>query len=343
MSLECLFCHSELTISQKPRKWSLHICSNCNNPLWSFTEGSKVILNPIPNYPDIRSLLHKGSIGAEIFSLLPSFIDSIPVMPQVSYRVIQLLQNPEVSLSDVVEVIKGDHGLAMTVLKVANSAYYAGLQEVKDLTTACSRLGLRTLANVVQLYTMQNVFKAEDEQLTNLLERLWKHSIATAHASNDLATAVAQSRPEELFLAGLLHDIGYIALLQILYQVNSSSFTQIISSDQLTYEVLLQFHTLVSLYIFDKWELPDEFALLAFSHHDPNLIPIDELKTPAHILCLANLLAIKEGYTFLTKGEDILFLQHPSTHYLNLNDLKIASLRVDLTDKLQSIFSVFQV
>lgn len=125
------------------------------------------------------------------------------------------------------------------------------------------------------------------------------------------------------------------------HQNKSSLFKQILSSEELTHEVLLQFHTLVSLHIFKKWELPDEFAILAFSHHDPSLVPIDDLKTPAHILCLANLLAIKEGYSFLTRGEDILFLQHPSTHYLNLNDLKIATLRVDLSDKLKSIFSVF--
>lgn len=343
MNLSCIFCHTELILSQKPRKWSLLICPNCNNPLWSFAEGTKITINPIPNYPDIRSLLHKGSIGAEIFSLLPSFVENIPVMPQVSYRVLQALQSPDVSLSDVVEIIKGDQALAMTVLKVANSAYYAGLQEVKDLTTACSRLGLRTLANVVQLYAMQNVFKSGNKEVNSLLEKLWKHSIATAHASNDLAVAVAQSRPEELFLGGLLHDIGHIVLLQILYQNKSSLFEQILSSEELTHEVLLQFHTIVSLHIFEKWELPDEFAILAFSHHDPNLVPIDELKTPAHILCLANLLAIKEGYSFLTKGEDILFLQHPSTHYLNLNDLKIATLRVDLNDKLKSIFSVFQI
>ncbi len=341
MGLNCPFCHSELKISHKPRKWSIIICPDCNNPLWSLTEGTKVTINPIPNYPDIRSLLQMGSIGEEIFSALPSFIDKIPVMPQVSYKVLNLLQNPEVSLNDIVEAIRDDQALAMTVLKVANSAYYAGLQEVKDLLTACSRLGLRTLANVVQMYASQNIFHSDKNELNTLLERLWKHSVATAHASNDLATAVAQPHPEELFLAGLLHDVGYIILMQILYQSKSSNLSQILSSEELTREVLFQFHTLVSLFIFEKWEIPDEFALLALSHHDPAIVPIDELKTEAHILCLANLLAIKEGYSFLSSGQEILFLQHPSTHYLNLNDLKIASLRVDLCDKLQSVFSAF--
>lgn len=339
MNVTCPFCQAVISPPQKMRKWLLWVCKECKNPLWIQTHGTKNIVSPFSNYTDVRSVLQPNSIGAKIFDYLPEYIEKIPVIPRIGQRLLDTIQKPEVSLSELVSIIQEDPSLSMAILKMANSAYYAGLQEVKDLLTACSRLGLQTLTNMAQVYASQKIFHSTNPNLNEEFQRLWKHSIATAHASYELAIVVAEPHPEVMFLAGLLHDVGHIVLLQILNEVKSSAFSQLIASPQLTQEVLMQFHPLVSLLILQKWDIPDEFAVLAFAHHDPSLNPMEEIRTQAHILCLSNLIVSREGYYFFPPSENIVFLQHPSTQYLNLNDLKIASLRVDLADKLEAYFT----
>jgi len=321
------------------RKWFLWVCKECNNPLWIQVQGTTNIVSPFNNYTDVRSVLQPNSIGAKIFEHLPEYIEKIPVIPRIGKQLLDAIQKPDVSLSELVSIVKKDPSLSMAILKMANSAYYAGLQEVKDLLTACSRLGLQVLTNTAQVYASQKVFQSSNPGLNKQFQKLWKHSIATAHTSYELALLVAEPHPEIMFLAGLLHDVGHIVLLQILNDVKSPTFSQLISSPQLTQEVLMQFHPLVSLYVLQKWDIPDEFAVLAFSHHDTSLNPIEELRTQSHILCLSNLIVSRENYNFFPQTENIVFLQHPSTQFLNLNDLKIATLRVDLVDKLESYFS----
>lgn len=337
MQITCPFCQTELRPIQKTRKWFFQLCEHCKNPLIVEVHGNRYEVVVLTNYVDVRTLTQSGSVGAILFEHLPNYIERLPMLPEVGRQALAIIQNPDTSISDLVQLIQKDPALTMAILKVANSAYYAGLQEVKDLITACSRLGLKTIANIINTYATQNVFATSHSTLEIHNRQLWKHSIATAHSAYDLAIAVAQPNPEFLFLAGLLHDVGLVTLLQIIYETPIEAFEPLKANTELRNEILMQFHTLVSALIIQKWGLPDEFGVLALCHHDPMLVELEDIRSQCHALCIANLIASKIGMNFLIPPDSIFFLQHPSTSFLNLTDITIATLKVDLADKVESI------
>ncbi len=141
-----------------------------------------------------------------------AYLKNLPIMPDIAARVINMAgDSKEIDFRDLEEVIKLDPGLASKVLKVANSSMYARQREIANLQSAISMLGFKNIRNLVVLVTASSLFKEDSESF--FLSSFWKHGIITAFVSNYLAERVnRQNMREEAFLAGLLSNIGQVAL-----------------------------------------------------------------------------------------------------------------------------------
>ena len=137
-------------------------------------------------------------------------LDALPVLPEISQRILRLLKDPDFGLSDLTALIQEDQVIAVAIMKHANCAAFGGLHEVKDLNGACARLGMKQVANIVQLVANRNLFITGNAGLKSGMERLWKHSIATAHCANEIARLTLAPDQESIFLAGHVHDIGKV-------------------------------------------------------------------------------------------------------------------------------------
>ena len=157
---------------------------------------------------DVRQSAPEGSIGEGVLHSLPKVIEKLPVIPEVAQRVLKLVSDPEVSMTDLAKTLAEDQTMALSVMKLANSPVYGGLDEIKDLNAACARLGMRNIANTVQAVANNNLFVTEDKRLQAIMRKLWKHSLATAHSANDIGMVVSAPNPEILFLAGLAAQHG---------------------------------------------------------------------------------------------------------------------------------------
>jgi HD-like signal output (HDOD) protein len=317
-----------------------YACPQCFNAAILGVKDNAPFAQRFEGLADVRAIATPGSIGHEIMSTLRQSVKDLPVLPEISTRVMALVRDPDSSAADLADLITQDQVIAAKILQVANSAMYGGLQEIDDLKAACARLGMRTVANIAQAAASANLYEGRASQFSDMMHALWRHSIATAHCTNELAAALSEPKADALFVAGLLHDIGQIVLLDLISKSEGEAVSAVKESHELLNEVIQSYHPLAGFHVVLQWDLPPEFAVSTLCHHDPQMTPAEKWRTMTHIVCLADRIAREEGYGTLTEEEQVSLLAHPSTSYLGLSDIKLAGLRVDLEDRLESLLEV---
>jgi len=314
-------------------------CTQCFNPVAVRWEGGHAETSPLPKTVDVRQSAPEGSIGEGVLQALPRVIEKLPVIPEVAQRVLKLVSDPDVSMTDLAQVLQEDQTMALSIMKLANSPVYGGLEEIKDLNAACARLGMRNIANTVQAVANNNLFVTEDKRLQAIMRKLWKHSLASAHCANDIGMVVSAPNPEVLFLAGLLHNMGKVALIEIVAGQYSGAVGELRATPQVFKQVIDTFHPLLGLHVAQAWRLPPEYLAITYYQNRPADCPREDWLPMVHIVSLASLIANVEGYG-LTKMEDTFLTTNQSARYLNLSDIKLAGLRVDLEDKIDAMMAI---
>jgi len=144
-------------------------------------------------------------------------IKVLPTLPKVAQRVVALSQDPKTSYRDLKSIILPDPPLAAKVMMMANSAYFSRRNPAKTLEEAIFTIGLN---NLVAICTGVGVLDVFNKWGSGQIDRrkLWRHSVATAFLAKSLELRKVLNKPEgpDIFLAGLLHDIGWIVFDKIM-------------------------------------------------------------------------------------------------------------------------------
>ncbi len=134
-------------------------------------------------------------------------------IPPVLHHVLSLTHSSTSSIQEIADAVRNDPALAVTVMKIANSSFYRGGKRVQTLPDAAQRVGISSIANTITaVLAFQHFSTSSDAGLVP--QRFWEHSLATAVLSEQIAKTATGDQTENLFLAGLLHDIGRVMLCE---------------------------------------------------------------------------------------------------------------------------------
>ena len=134
-------------------------------------------------------------------------IETLPSPDFILQKIVDTANNPGASAKDLNEVASKDPGFVAKILKLANSAYYGLPRNVTKLTEAIMILGFKTVRNMaMSIFTGKEFFSFETENLD--MNEFWKHAVVVATIGELTAEIIGYSNKEELFMCGLLHDIG---------------------------------------------------------------------------------------------------------------------------------------
>ncbi len=196
----------------------------------------------------------------------------LPAVPMVAARVIQLIDNPNASLDDLQKTIMADQAMTSRILKIANSSFYGVRQNIDTLSEALSILGLKVTRLIVLAAATRGIYK----RFGSVEQKLWEHSLGVSIAAGIVGVEVSHVKREEAVVAGLLHDVGKVAInnslpdkfIQIIKKVDETK----LSSMNVEQEILGFNHTEVGYFLAEKWGFPDTLCEVILKHHSVDSI-----------------------------------------------------------------------
>lgn len=235
-----------------------------------------------------------------------SYMKNLPVIPEVAVKILSLAEdNVDISFHDLEEVIKIDPALTAKVLKVANSALYARQAQISSLSRAISLLGFKTIKSLVLILSAASAFKVEGT--LPFYREFWQTSVLTAFYSKELAIDFFdKSMAEDVFLAGLIHSIGQIAL----YRHSPETYHEILSHHKSNLDIsdiernFFEIdHRTLGADILRDWTFPDIFIDCAKEYGFFNIV--SKFKKEIILVSLGNLIA-QESLKQIKIEEDFL-------------------------------------
>lgn len=239
-----------------------------------------------------------AALAARVEAIFASPTYTPPALPEVAMRVLALSRRDDVDLRQVATLLGQDPVLAGRLLRLANSPIYRGATPTRTLKQAMARLGLSTMRDMVMTEALnQKVFKTGGGYADSL-EELRVHSVMTGHLAQLVCKRTAIDS-EYAFLCGMLHDIGFAAILIAMGNVERGKVPPPLD---MLWPVADQAHARVGAFVAKLWRFPEELGVVIARHHHP--LFEGRIHPVIAVLQVAELLAFENGVALLPKLGD---------------------------------------
>lgn len=197
----------------------------------------------------------------------------LPSLPHVVVELQELINSETASARDIAEVISRDVSLSAFLLRMVNSAFYSFPSQIETISRAVTVVGVQQLSTLALGASMMDMFKDIPEGLADM-NRFWKHCIGCGLLARALATRLGMENPERFFVAGLLHDIGKLALYTVVPERGEEVLALARATPMPVYlaerEALGFDHARLGGMLLRKWNFPFTIVMAVLNHHDPS-------------------------------------------------------------------------
>lgn len=229
-------------------------------------------------------------------------LDHFPPLPEVAWKVLELTSDLYLGVDKLAEVISRDQTLTARILRIANSAFFQRLCEIKTVKHASTVLGNRKIRGIVIAASLGGILYRSPQG-----RRLWQHALGVGLAARELSGRVPVTvDAEEAFVAGLLHDIGkglfdYQHPELFVQAASLASADPDMSTVEAERQILGVDHVEVGGKVAEAWNLPESIAGAIRFHHDPAASPGNPQLCA--IVCLADRSCLQMGIGPISKPE----------------------------------------
>ncbi len=200
---------------------------------------------------------------------------TLPAIPALPLQVLQLCRDEKTNAQKVGEVISKDPSFVAKLLNVANSSFYGGSRhKVTTVTHAVTLLGMNSIATLAFCFSLYRDLRKKGGGAFNHTH-FWHRCILASLAAKILAKRVRVANEEEIFLAGLLQDLGVLVMSEafgseyaMLYQKADQDHEALEALEQGRWKTD---HCEIGAWLAETWELPEILREAVRGSHDPSL------------------------------------------------------------------------
>jgi HD-like signal output (HDOD) protein len=204
-------------------------------------------------------------------------IGSLPTLPSVIVRVNEQVANPKTSALDLARTILEDQSLTARLLRLVNSPFYGFPRRIATVTEAVTILGFAPVRSLLLTASVVDLLVGEETPDFSPTG-LWEHSVGAAVGAGLLARYTRHEDREEVFVAGLLHDVGKLVLFHFLTKeflaVLETSRREDIPIRTAEQRLLGFTHDQVGRLLAERWKLPVRLSEAIGCHHRPDLAQV---------------------------------------------------------------------
>ncbi|MBY0307592.1 MAG: HDOD domain-containing protein, partial [Phycisphaerales bacterium] len=207
--------------------------------------------------------------------------DRLPSMPAVAMRVIELTSSNRSSMREIAEVITNDQGLSGKVLKTVNSSFYGLSEPCTTINQSIVMLGLNAVKTLALGFSLVASLTRNNRAGFDY-KSYWRRGLLTGVAAKCIAAETRIGHDEECFLAGLLQDVGMVALYEALGEeygavldAAGEDHRQLAKLELADFEMT---HADLGAMLAGRWKLPPELAMPIKFHERPTAAPQEYLE-----------------------------------------------------------------
>jgi len=270
-------------------------------------------------------------------------IGEISTLPEIAARVIEVANDPQSGAADLKGVMESDVALSARVLRCVNSSAYAVRVKVTNLQQAIAYLGVKQVRNLALTASVSELFQRHETIGSYSRLHLWRHMVSVGIGARLLAMRLNFMDFEDVFLAGLLHDIGIVLEDQYIH----IRFADVIASlnDEKTLcdseRSCLGFdHTQLGNDVAKLWKLPEGVRAAIRYHHCSAAYRGNDVHT---VCCveLANLICTLKGTSSV--GRSLVRFSRHALNGLGITKEDVAILAEDFDHEFAVNASLFQI
>jgi diguanylate cyclase (GGDEF)-like protein len=268
---------------------------------------------------------------------------TLPSPPVVAMRILDLSQDPDVDIGKVADVVSMDPALTAKILRIANSPIYAIRRKTENLRQAILLLGLNGTLTMALSFSLaasmhNNACQGFDYNL------FWRRSLAAATCARRLSMAAGISASEEMFLAGLLQDIGMLALDKL-----QPEFYKDLGADQSDHNMVQELereklgadHAAIGGWLLQKWNLPECLQCAVAGSH--NLQYVDSWNEHfSYALCVALSGLFSDALSLDDGGQSLMPVLNLVKENLAIDDEALAALPATLNEDFMEVAALFE-
>jgi HD-like signal output (HDOD) protein len=240
---------------------------------------------------EIEQSDEENALTIQLFQDLISGNLALPSLPNVAQRIQQAFADDAVNAESICTIIQADPAITAKLIMIANSALYRGQAQIESLQQAVVRLGLETTRKQVMTYAVKELFQGKTSAMKAHMQKLWKHSQHVACLCRLMANHLKGFDVEQAQLAGLIHDLGEVAILQY-----AQENEDLIGRPEVLLKAVKKLRPQITGMLLNQWNFGPDFVTVGEECED-------WFRNPADQPDLCDLVLIAQYHAFIGTSE----------------------------------------